>query len=66
MIITEIREFNGNKFAYTYSDKNRMIEREGKLYSEAYDPIDMNRTYTETIIPIPVEDPEKVIEETVH
>jgi hypothetical protein len=66
MIITEVRELYGRKFTYTYSDKNRMIEREGKLYSEAYDPIDMNRTYTETIIPISIEDPEKVIEETVH
>ena len=32
----------------TYSDKNMMIEREGVRYSEAIDPAELNRQYTET------------------
>ena len=32
----------------TYSDKNMMIEREGVQYSEAIDPAELNRQYTET------------------
>lgn len=36
----------------TYSDAGMMIEREGVLYSEAVDPADENRVYTETEKPI--------------
>lgn len=39
----------------TYSDQNVMIEREGVRYSEAIDPADLNRQYTETDEPIEVE-----------
>ena len=36
----------------TYSDAGMMIERDGVRYSEAIDPADLNRTYTETDEPV--------------
>lgn len=39
----------------TYSDVGMMIERDGVQYSEAVDPADLERKYTETDIPIEVE-----------
>lgn len=36
----------------TYSDAGMMIERNGEMYSEAIDPIDSGREYTETDFPI--------------
>ena len=36
----------------TYSDAGMMIERDGVRYSEAIDPADSGRTYTETDVPI--------------
>lgn len=36
----------------TYSDAGFMIEREGVRYSEAIDPAELNRTYTETDEPV--------------
>ena len=47
MIVTEIITENGTQFLYTYSDSGKTIERDGIQYSEAIDPIDSNRTYTE-------------------
>lgn len=50
MIITEhyrTRE-DGVALNRTYSDKGMMIEREGARYSEAIDPADAERVYTET------------------
>lgn len=32
----------------TYSDRGMMIERDGVRYSEAIDPAELNRVYTET------------------
>ena len=40
----------------TYSDRGMMIERDGVQYSEAVDPADLERKYTETDIPIEVEE----------
>ena len=36
----------------TYSDAGMMIERDGVRYSEAVDPAELNRTYTETDEPV--------------
>ena len=50
MIVTEYyrtRE-DGVVLNRTYSDKGMMIEREGVRYSEAIDPAELNRQYTET------------------
>lgn len=57
MIITEYyrtRE-DGVVLNRTYSDLGMMIERDGIRYSEAIDPADLGRTYTETDEPIEVE-----------
>ena len=50
MIITEYyktRE-DGVVLNRTYSDRGMMIERDGVHYSEAIDPAELNRQYTET------------------
>lgn len=36
----------------TYSDLGMMIERDGIRYSEAVDPAELNRQYTETDEPV--------------
>ena len=48
MIKTEIITINNVQFQKTWSDANYLIERDGAKYSEAVDPIDIERTYTET------------------
>lgn len=48
MIKTEKITINGKEYIRTWSDNNKMIERDGELYEEAIDPIDSGRTYTET------------------
>ena len=52
MIIQTTKGINGVMYAYTYSDSGFMIERDGVHYSEAVDPIDSGRVYTETDEPI--------------
>ena len=52
MIIQEHFDVNGRDFIRTYSDANCYVVREGIEYSEACDPAELNRTYTETDIPI--------------
>ena len=61
MIIQTTKEINGVMYAYTYSDSGFMIERDGVEYSEAVDPLDSGRVYTETETPI--ETPEMTTEE---
>ena len=39
----------------TYSDKGMLIERDDVRYSEAIDPAELNRAYTETDEPISAE-----------
>ena len=54
MIITEYyktRE-DGVVLNRTYSDKGFMVERDGVRYSEAIDPAELNREYTETDEPV--------------
>lgn len=51
MIKSEQMTINGKKFVRTWSDDGMMIERDGALYDEAYDPADSGRTYTETDVP---------------
>lgn len=52
MIKTEQLTINGKEFVRTYSDTGMMIERDGVLYEDAYDPADAGREYTETDQPI--------------
>lgn len=68
-IVTERITINGKEFIRTYSDAGVLIHGgtpEGD-YSEATDPAELNRTYTETDIPIEGEtgnevDPATVVE----
>lgn len=48
MIKTEIITINGVQFQKTWSDANYLIERDGAKYSEAIDPMGVERIYTET------------------
>lgn len=48
MIKTENLTINGRAFVKTYSDEGYMVERDGVRYSEAIDPAEFGRTYTET------------------
>lgn len=43
---------DGVRLVRTYSDSGFMIERNGVRYSEAIDPEEMGRVYTETDEPI--------------
>lgn len=52
MIIQTKKEINGVVYDYAYSDSGYMIERDGVRYSEAVDPLDSGRVYTETEEPI--------------
>lgn len=52
MIIAEQITINDRQFIKTYSDSGYMVERDGAQYSEAIDPAEFGRTYTETDIPI--------------
>lgn len=56
MIVTEYYKTrsDGVVLNRTYSDIGMMIERDGEQYSEAVDPAEFNRIYTETNIPIEI------------
>ena len=47
----------------TYSDSGMMIERDGVRYSEAIDPAELGRTYTETDEPIDMGTDEATVED---
>lgn len=47
MIVQEHFDVNGRDFICTYSDSGRYVVRDGVEYSEACDPAEFGRTYTE-------------------
>ena len=55
MIVKENIEIGGKDFVKQYSDGGFYIERDGERYSEAIDPSEFGRTYTETDIPVEAE-----------
>ena len=55
MVKTETITINGNEFIRTYSDRGFMVERDGIQYDEAIDPVEFDRTYTETETPTETE-----------
>lgn len=63
MIIQTTKEINGVMYAYAYSDSGFMIERDGVRYSEAVDPLDSGRIYTETDEPIDMGTDEATVED---
>ena len=48
MIIQTTKEIDGVLYDYAYSNSGYMIERDGVRYSEAVDPLDSGRVYTES------------------
>lgn len=52
MLVKENIAIGGRAFVKTYSDAGFYIERDGARYSEAIDPADIPRTYTETDEPV--------------
>lgn len=52
MITIETTTINGTEYLHTYSNEGYMIERDGIQYAEAIDPLDSERTYTETNVKI--------------
>ena len=63
MIIQTTKEINGVVYDYAYSDSGYMIERDGVRYSEAVDPLDSGRLYTETDELIDVGAKEETVED---
>ena len=63
MIVQTTKEINGVVYDYAYSDSGYMIERDGVRYSEAVDPLDSGRLYTETDEPIDVATREETVED---
>ena len=55
MIQTELIVVDERQLRRTWSDAGFMIERDGAMYSEAVDPLDSGRTYTETEVPMETE-----------
>ena len=52
MIKTEVATIRDKQYQRTWSDAGMLIERNGARYSEAVDPLNIGRTYTETDEPI--------------
>ena len=63
MIIQTTKEIDSVVYDYAYSDSGYMIERDGVRYSEAVDPLDSGRLYTETDEPIYVVTREESVED---
>lgn len=61
MIIQERFTINGREFIRTYSDAGRYVVRDGAEYSEACDPAEFGRTYTEGDL-MPPEEREDMLE----
>ena len=58
-IVQEEYYVNDRKMIRTYSDENRYVIRDGISYSEACDPAEFGRTYTEGDL---IVEPEEIIE----
>jgi hypothetical protein len=55
VIVKENIEISGKQFVKQYSDSGFYIERDGVNYSEAIDPAEIPREYTETDVPIDID-----------
>lgn len=58
MIVQEHFDVNGRDFIRTYSDTGRYVVRDGVSYSEANDPAEFGRQYTEGELMSPEERPD--------
>ena len=59
MIKTELITVDERQLRKTWSDAGFMIEHDGAMYSEAVDPVEFDRVYTETDIPVEPESEDK-------
>ena len=61
MIKTELITVDNRQLRRTWSDTGFMIERDGAVYSEAVDPVEFDRVYTETDMPMEPERTDEII-----
>ena len=61
MIKTELIMVNERQLRRTWSDAGFMIERDGAVYSEAVDPVEIDRVYTETDMPVESESADEIV-----
>ena len=61
MIKTELITVDERQLRRTWSDAGFMIERDGAVYSEAVDPAEFDRIYTETEIPVESESEYEIV-----
>ena len=61
MIKTELITVDNRQLRKTWSDAGFMIERDGAVYSEAVDPVEFDRVYTETNIPVESESEDEIV-----
>ena len=65
MIKTELIMVDERQLRRTWSDAGFMIERDGAMYSEAVDPVEFDRVYTETDISVESESEDKIVSDGV-
>ena len=61
MIKTELMTIDGRQLRRTWSDVGFMIERDGAQYSDAVDPVEFDRVYTETDMSVEPESTDEII-----
>ena len=61
MIKTELIVVDSFQLRRTWSDAGFMIELDGAMYSEAVDPVEFDRVYTETDMPVEYESTDEII-----
>ena len=61
MIKTELITVDNRQLRRTWSDAGFMIERDGAVYSEAVDPVEFDRVYTETDMSVEPESTDEII-----
>ena len=61
MIKTELIMVDNRQLRRTWSDAGFMIERDGAMYSEAVDPAEFDRVYTETDMPVEPESADEIV-----
>ena len=61
MIKTELITVDERQLRRTWSDAGFMIERDGAVYSEAVDPVEFDRVYTETDVSVKSESADEIV-----
>ena len=61
MIKTELITVDERQLRRTWSDAGFMIERDGAMYSEAVDPMEFDRVYTETDMSVESESADEIV-----